>query len=108
MDPSEGQVLIDGVDIRELRTIDLRSQMGLVTQETLLFNDTIYENIRYGDSTATRESILEAAERRRRPASSVSCRRGSTLLSETAEGDCRVASGSELHWREQFCGIHRF
>jgi ABC-type multidrug transport system fused ATPase/permease subunit len=63
MDPSEGQVLIDGVDIRELRTFDLRSQMGLVTQETLLFNDTIYENIRYGDPTASREAILEAAER---------------------------------------------
>ena len=63
MDPSEGQVLIDGVDIRELRTFDLRSQMGLVTQETMLFNDTIYENIRYGDPTASRESILEAAER---------------------------------------------
>jgi subfamily B ATP-binding cassette protein MsbA len=63
MDPSEGQVLIDGVDIRELRTFDLRSQMGLVTQETLLFNDTIYENIRYGDPSATREAILEAAER---------------------------------------------
>ena len=63
MDPSEGQVLIDGVDIRELRTFDLRSQMGLVTQETLLFNDTIYENIRYGNPTASREAILEAAER---------------------------------------------
>jgi subfamily B ATP-binding cassette protein MsbA len=63
MDPSEGQVLIDGVDIRELRTLDLRSQMGLVTQETLLFNDTIYENIRYGDPTASREAIHEAADR---------------------------------------------
>lgn len=63
MDPSEGQILIDGVDIRELRTGDLRSQMGLVTQETLLFNDTIYENIRYGDPAASREAILEAADR---------------------------------------------
>jgi subfamily B ATP-binding cassette protein MsbA len=61
MDPSEGRVLIDGVDIRELRTHDLRSQIGLVTQETLLFNDSIFENIRYGSPAATREMVLDAA-----------------------------------------------
>lgn len=61
MDPGEGRILIDGVDIRELRTRDLRSQIGLVTQETLLFNDTIFENIRYGDVCATREMVLDAA-----------------------------------------------
>jgi subfamily B ATP-binding cassette protein MsbA len=61
MDPHEGRVLIDGVDIRELRTHDLRSQMGLVTQDTLLFNDTIFENIRYGNPSATREMVLDAA-----------------------------------------------
>lgn len=63
MDPDEGQVLIDGVDIRELRTADLRSQIGLVTQETFLFNDTIYENIRYGNPAATSELIHQAAEK---------------------------------------------
>ena len=63
MDPDEGQVLIDGVDIRELRTADLRSQIGLVTQETFLFNDTIYENIRYGNPAATAEMIQQAAEK---------------------------------------------
>ena len=61
IDPAEGVVLIDGVDIREFRTLDLRRQIGLVTQETMLFNDSIYENIRYGDSEATREQIEEAA-----------------------------------------------
>ena len=61
MDPAEGRVLIDGVDIRELRTHDLRSQIGLVTQETLLFNDSIFENIRYGNPSATREMVLDAA-----------------------------------------------
>ena len=61
MDPAEGRVLIDGVDIRELRTHDLRSQIGLVTQETLLFNDSIFENIRYGSPSATREMVLDAA-----------------------------------------------
>lgn len=61
IDPAEGSVLIDGVDIREVRTLELRRQIGLVTQETLLFNDTIYENIRYGNPEATREQVEEAA-----------------------------------------------
>ena len=63
MDPVEGRILIDGVDIREVRTHDLRSQIGLVTQETMLFNDSIYENIRYGNPTATKEMIEKAAEK---------------------------------------------
>ena len=63
MDPSDGSVTIDGVDIRELRTRDLRSQIGLVTQETFLFNDTILENIRYGNPSATREQIRNAARK---------------------------------------------
>ncbi|MFN9717769.1 MAG: ABC transporter ATP-binding protein [Planctomycetota bacterium] len=63
MDPTEGRILIDGVDIRDVRTHDLRSQIGLVTQETMLFNDTIYENIRYGNPAATREMIERAAEK---------------------------------------------
>ena len=62
MDPGEGRVLMDGVDIRELRTRDLRSQIGFVTQETLLFNDSIFENIRYGTPSATREMVEAAAE----------------------------------------------
>ncbi len=61
IDPTQGVVLIDGVDIREFRTLDLRSQIGLVTQETMLFNDTIYENIRYGNSNASRSQIEDAA-----------------------------------------------
>ena len=61
IDPTQGVVMIDGVDIREFRTLDLRSQIGLVTQETMLFNDTIYENIRYGNPNATRAQIEEAA-----------------------------------------------
>lgn len=63
MDPTEGRILIDGVDIREVRTHDLRSQIGLVTQETMLFNDSIYENIRYGSPAATKEMIERAAEK---------------------------------------------
>ena len=61
-DPDRGCVLIDDVDIRTVRLRDLRSQIGTVTQETLLFDETIYENIRYGKPEATREEV-EAAGR---------------------------------------------
>lgn len=60
-DPDHGSVKIDGVDIRQMRTRDLRSQIGMVTQETLLFDESIFENIRYGRSTATWEEVEEAA-----------------------------------------------
>jgi subfamily B ATP-binding cassette protein MsbA len=62
-DPEQGSVLIDGVDIREMRLRDLRAQIGVVTQETLLFDESIYENIRYGKPGASREEIERAADR---------------------------------------------
>ncbi len=62
-DPDSGSVLIDGVDIRDVRTRDLRSHIGVVTQETLLFDESITDNIRYGKLTATDEQIADAARR---------------------------------------------
>jgi subfamily B ATP-binding cassette protein MsbA len=62
-DPNHGEVLIDGVDIRDLRFSDLRGQIGYVTQETLLFDETIADNIRYGKPSATNAEILAAATR---------------------------------------------
>lgn len=61
-EPSQGRLLIDGVDLRDLKLRELRLQIGLVTQETLLFDDTVYNNIRYGSPTATREQVFEAAK----------------------------------------------
>jgi subfamily B ATP-binding cassette protein MsbA len=61
-DPSQGSVLIDGVPIKDVRMQDLRSQIGLVTQETILFDNSIYENIRYGRPDATRGAVEEAAD----------------------------------------------
>ena len=61
-DPHHGAVLIDGIDIREVRPRDLRNQLGVVTQETLLFDETIYENIRYGKPLASRAEIEAAAQ----------------------------------------------
>ena len=49
-DPDSGRVAIDGVDIRDLKLKSLRSLIGIVTQDTVLFNDTIRNNIAYGRS----------------------------------------------------------
>ncbi len=62
-DPSAGEIRFDGVDIRDVRLRDLRRQIGLVTQETLLFDDTVFNNIRYGCPGATEEQVVEAAKR---------------------------------------------
>ena len=61
-DPREGRVTMDGVDLRDLRVADLRKLVGSVMQETLLFNDTIEENIRYGSPDATHEQVVAAAK----------------------------------------------
>ncbi|MCA8997725.1 MAG: ABC transporter ATP-binding protein [Planctomycetaceae bacterium] len=60
-DPEIGEVLIDGQPIRKVTLADLRRQVGIVTQETVLFDDTILENIRYGTPDATRDQVIEAA-----------------------------------------------
>jgi subfamily B ATP-binding cassette protein MsbA len=58
---TSGKILIDGKDIREYRLQSLRENMALVTQETFLFNDTIWNNIAFGKADASREEILQAA-----------------------------------------------
>ncbi len=61
-DPSRGTIRLDGVPLNDVRLRELRGQIGLVTQETLLFNDTIFNNIRYGVPHATRDEVIEAAK----------------------------------------------
>ena len=61
-DPSKGKITIDGTDIRNLRSADLRSMMGIVNQEPILFNDTIFNNIAFGVEDATMEQVVEAAK----------------------------------------------
>ena len=61
-DPTAGRVTMDGVDLRDLRIADLRALVGSVQQETILFNDTIEENIRYGSPSATHEQVVAAAK----------------------------------------------
>ncbi len=61
-DPQSGRIMMDGVDLRDLRICDLRRLIGSVQQETILFNDTIEENIRYGTHQATHDEIVAAAK----------------------------------------------
>ncbi|UCG52861.1 MAG: ATP-binding cassette domain-containing protein, partial [Candidatus Latescibacterota bacterium] len=60
-DPTAGRILIDGVDIRELDLKSLRSLMGIVTQEIILFNDTVRNNIAYGMQDCPIEKIIDTA-----------------------------------------------
>ena len=60
-DPQAGRITIDGVDIRRLKTYDLRALMGNVNQEAILFNDTFYNNITFGVEHASMEAVREAA-----------------------------------------------
>lgn len=61
-DPDAGTIRLDGVPLAEARLRDLRSQIGLVTQEPVLFDDTVSANIRYGTPQATKEQVIRAAE----------------------------------------------
>ena len=61
-DASEGSITLDGTDIRNLRVKDLRSLIGNVNQEAILFNDTIFNNIAFGVEGATMEQVVAAAK----------------------------------------------
>lgn len=61
-DPTVGEVLIDGKNIKNVKLESLRSQMGIMLQDTFLFSDTIMENIRYGRLDATDEEVINAAK----------------------------------------------
>ncbi len=60
-DVQKGRILIDGQDIRDVTQLSVRTAIGIVPQDTVLFNDTIYYNIAYGRPGATREEVVEAA-----------------------------------------------
>ena len=62
-DPMQGSILLDGIKLTDIRIRELRSQIGLVTQDPLLFDDTVFNNIRYGCYGASREQVIEAARR---------------------------------------------
>ncbi len=61
-DPTAGRILVDDRDIRTLDLSDLRNQLGIVSQEPILFHDTIYNNILFGTKVKNREAVIEAAK----------------------------------------------
>jgi ATP-binding cassette subfamily B protein len=61
-DPTQGQILIDGVDIRTIQQDSLLAQVGIVPQETILFSGSVRENIRYGRPEASDEEVFAAAK----------------------------------------------
>ncbi len=61
-DPVSGSILLDGHDMTDLDTTDLRAHMGLVTQDTILFDDTVYKNITIGRPGASLDEVIEAAK----------------------------------------------
>jgi len=61
-DPNQGEITIDGIDLKDLKIADFRGQMAVVTQEPILFNDSIYNNIAFGNPNATELEVIEAAK----------------------------------------------
>ena len=61
-DPSKGEVLIDGISLRDYEIESLRKQVGVVTQESILFNDTIFNNICFGMENVKEEDVIEASK----------------------------------------------
>lgn len=63
LDPTEGKVLIDGVNVKEAKTDDIRRAIGVVHQDTTLFNESVFENIRFVRPGATREEVIAACKK---------------------------------------------
>ncbi|MCM1042827.1 MAG: ABC transporter ATP-binding protein/permease [Corallococcus sp.] len=61
-EPDEGSIIIDGVDVTKIDRAKLRSQFGMVLQDTWLFSGTVYDNIAYGKENATRQEVMQAAK----------------------------------------------
>ena len=61
-DPTGGAVYLDGIDIKEMKAFDLRAKLGIVTQEAILFNDSVYNNIAFGLKGISEEEVMNAAK----------------------------------------------
>lgn len=62
IDVTEGDILLDGIPIKNIKLKDLRALMGIVTQQSILFNDTVFNNIAFGYTGATEEMVIKAAK----------------------------------------------
>ncbi|MBR2620143.1 MAG: ABC transporter ATP-binding protein [Firmicutes bacterium] len=92
-DASEGQVLVDGVDIRDITQHDLRQQIGYIPQKGVLFSGTIASNLQYGDSDATETEMMEALETAQ--ATAFIAEKANGLDEEIAQGGTNVSGGQK-------------
>jgi ATP-binding cassette subfamily B protein len=92
-DATEGRVLIDGVDIRDMRQRDVRDRIGYVSQKAMLFSGTVEENIAYGDPKITAEGIARATETAQ--ASEFIAQLEQGLKSPIAQGGGNVSGGQK-------------
>ncbi|MDH3638157.1 MAG: ABC transporter ATP-binding protein/permease [Gammaproteobacteria bacterium] len=63
MDPQEGRILVDGLDLRDIELSSWRAALSVVSQDTFLFHDTVYRNVAYANPTATRDEVIEVLHR---------------------------------------------
>ena len=107
-DPTGGRILMDGVPLTRLTRRSLRALMGVVSQDTVLLNDTVHANIAYGSPGATREQV-EAAARggQRRPVHRASSRRATTRSWASGAPGCRAASASGSPSPGRCCATRR-
>ena len=94
-DPDCGDVLIDGVPVRDYSIRSLRRQIGIVTQDAILFNDTIANNIAYGVPEATREQIMDAAKQANAHHFIVSGSHPEGYDEEVGEKGCKLSGGEK-------------
>ena len=94
-DATGGDIRIDGQDIAEVTQQSLRAAIGMVPQDTVLFNDTLRYNIRYGRPDASDDEVIEAAQARADPRlRHQRCRTATTPWSASAASSCRAARSS--------------
>lgn len=102
-EPEQGEIMLDGVDIRELNRHDLRQQFSIVSQDNLLFNRTIYENITFGCSQFTKEDVWKAAKKAKALDFILQATDGTRSGFETLTGDRGVKLSSGQRQRLSIC-----
>ena len=92
-DASEGQVLVDGIDVKEMTQNDLREKIGYIPQKGVLFSGTIASNLQYGKKDATEEEMMEALETAQ--ATAFIAEKAKGLEEEVAQGGTNVSGGQK-------------
>ncbi len=94
-DPAEGSLTIDGIPVKDLSIKSLRKHIGIVTQDPILFNETIADNIAYGMENVTREQIIEAAKQANAHDFIMSGTHPQNYDEEVGENGCRLSGGEK-------------